>query len=173
MCRCVLSVHTDKLKPFQTRAGQPFDDRATSDERFFRYDDLLIDIMMISDPQYLARPWIYSKMYERVPQGAMAPYLCTPNDEAQRLAGRVPMHLPGNGEQFIDGPVEHGIPVKSALGGSGGMYPEYQDTLKTLPANPTVDQIGRAEQKGYGLTVVKWTSVFLTDFVLNYTGSAS
>jgi hypothetical protein len=143
----VLWVHTDKLKPFQTRAGQPFDDRTAMDERFFRYDDLLVDVMMISDPQYLTQPWIYSKMYYRVPQGSMAPYQCTPNDETALPQGRVPMHLPGNGQHFIDGPVQHGIPVESALGGPQTMSPDYQDYMKTLPANPPVAQIRKAEDQ--------------------------
>jgi hypothetical protein len=57
------------------------------------------------------------------------------------------MHLPGNGRYFIDGPVRHGIPVKSAAGGSETMYPEYQDYMKTLPQNPSVSQIDKEQQK--------------------------
>lgn len=111
------------------------------DERFLPYDNLLIDVMMIPDPQYLSRPYIYSKMYVRVPQGAMAPYQCNPNDETPRPEGLGPMHLAGN--QVVDGPVSHGIPLKAALGGAETMFPEYQDTLKSMPRNPPLAQVRR------------------------------
>lgn len=142
----VLWVHTDKLKPFLTRNGQPLDDRAALDERFFRYGDVLTDVQMISDPQYLSRPYVVSKIYSRVPQGAMSPYQCTPNDETHMPAGFVPMHLPGNGKLFIDGPVLRGIPVQAAAGGAATMFPEYQDYIRALPRNPPVAQIEKAEQ---------------------------
>lgn len=142
----VLWVHTDHLKPFLTRNGQPLDDRTTMDERFFRYGDVLTDISMTSDPQYLARPYILSMLYSSVPQGAMSPYQCTPNDEATLPAGSVPMHLPGNGQLFVDGPVRHGIPLKAAQGGPETMFPEYQDYVKTLPHNPAIAAVEKAEQ---------------------------
>ena len=34
----------------------------TMDERIFRYGDILVDIMMISDPAYLSQPFVYSKL---------------------------------------------------------------------------------------------------------------
>jgi hypothetical protein len=141
----VLWVHTDKLKHYSTRAGQPFSDQATTDERWFRYDDLLVNVMMISDPQYLSRPWIYSKLYYRVPNGTMEPYPCGANEQIDRPKGQIPMHLPGH--VVIDGPVRNGIPLESARGGERTMYPEYQDYMKTLPQNPTLKQVTDAEMK--------------------------
>jgi hypothetical protein len=49
----VLGVHTDHLKAAFLRRtdGQPHDDKTTMDERIFRYRDILVDLMIISDPQ--------------------------------------------------------------------------------------------------------------------------
>lgn len=137
----VLWVHTDKLKHYSTRAGQPFSDKSTIDERFFRYGDVLVDIMMISDPPYLSRPWIYSKLYYRIPNGNIDPYPCTASEQVRREKGMVPMHVPGQVE--MDGFIRNGIPIEAARGGERTMYPEYQDYMKTLPPNPPLDQVLR------------------------------
>jgi len=42
--------------------------------------------------------------------------------------------------------VQHGIPVKSQLGGPETMSPDYQDYMKTLPPNPSVTQIREEER---------------------------
>lgn len=135
----VLWVHTDQLKAaFIARNGLPLDDRSTMDERFFRYGDVLTDVMMISDPQYLTRPVIESKEYWRAPQGIMEPYPCVPNDETPRPQGVLPMHLPG---VFIhDGPVAQGMPLKAAQGGAETMFPEYEDAMQSLAPVPALQR---------------------------------
>jgi hypothetical protein len=141
----VLWVHTEKLKQYSTRVGQPFSDKASMDERFFRYGDLLVDVMMISDPPYLSRPWIYSKLYYRVPNGNIDPYPCTAVEQVERPEGMVPMHMPGHVE--VDGPVRNGIPLEAARGGEKTMYPEYQDYMKTLPPNPPLAEVLKELQR--------------------------
>ena len=144
----VLHVHTDMLKPyFVARNGLPLDNKATMDERFFRYGDVLTDFMIISDPQYLSRPVIESKNYYRLPQGFMEAYPCRPNDEVPRARGIVPMRLPSDYGTPNYGPVSHGVPLRAAEGGSETMFPEYQDAMKTLPPNPALSLIEKAEQK--------------------------
>src|SRR6185312_13164984 len=144
----VLQVHTDMLKPYYiARNGLPLDDRATMDERFFRYGDVLTDFMMISDPQYLTRPVIESKNYERLPQGFMQAYPCRANDEVPRARGIVPMHLPGDTDALNYGPVRSGIPLRAAQDGAQTMFPEYQDYMKGLPPNPPLSQVQKAERK--------------------------
>jgi len=131
----VLWVHTDRLKAaFIARNGLPLDDRSTMDERFFRYADVLTDVMMISDPQYLTRPVIESKEYWRAPDGIMEPYPCVPNDETPRPKGVLPMHLPG--VVVHDGPLAYGMPLQAAQGGAETMFPEYEDVMQSLPPNP-------------------------------------
>jgi hypothetical protein len=144
----VLWVHTDHLKPgyVQRSQGLPLDDKTTMDERIFRYGDILVDIMMISDPQYLSRPFIYSKLYAYIPQGNMDPYPCSVHNQVPAPEGYVPMRLPFYTTNYNDQFVAKGIPLEAAKGGEQTMFPEYQDYLKTLPPNPSYAQL-RAEQE--------------------------
>jgi hypothetical protein len=145
----VLWVHTDHLKEaFLLRSvGLPLDDKTTMDERIFRYGDVLVDIMMISDPQYLSRPFVYSKLYYRIPNGSMEPYPCTPHNQVALPEGHVPMHLPFYNTTYNKQFMSHGIPFEAAKGGEQTMFPEYQDVLKTMPLNPPLSQIEEQQQK--------------------------
>lgn len=144
----VLWVHTDHLKPgfLQRSQGLPLDDKTTMDERIFRYGDILVDIMMISDPQYLSRPFIYSKLYAYIPHGNMDPYPCSVHNQVPTPEGFVPMRLPFYTTNYNDLFAAKGIPLEAARGGEQTMFPEYQDHLKTLPPNPPYEQL-RAEQQ--------------------------
>jgi hypothetical protein len=147
----VLHVHTDMVKAaWVRRNGLPTDDKATMDERFMRYGDILTDVMMISDPQYLTEPMVKSNEFFRVAQGAMQPYPCNQVDEIPRAEGIVPMNLPGYNAMMDEYAVRNGVPVQASLGGAKTMFPEYQDTVKTLPHNPPLSQIEKAEQKVIG-----------------------
>ena len=145
----VLWVHTDHLKAafLQRTDGLPLDDKTTMDERIFRYGDILVDIMMISDPQYLSRPFVYSKLYYRIPQGNMDPYPCSAHNQVPTPQGHVPMHLPFYTVTYNPAFMRKGIPLEAARGGEQTMLPEYQDYLKTLPANPPLAQIEEEQQK--------------------------
>jgi hypothetical protein len=145
----VLWVHTDHLKEafLQRTDGLPLDDKTTMDERIFRYGDILVDIMMISDPQYLSRPFVYSKLYYRIPQGNMDPYPCSAHNQVPTPQGHVPMHLPFYTVTYNEAFMKKGIPLEAARGGEQTMFPEYQDYLKTLPPNPSFAQIEAEQQK--------------------------
>jgi hypothetical protein len=145
----VLWVHTDHLKAafLQRTDGLPLDDKTTMDERIFRYGDILVDIMMISDPQYLSRPFVYSKLYYRIPQGNMDPYPCSAHNQVPTPQGHVPMHLPFYTVTYNPAFMRKGIPVEAARGGEQTMFPEYQDYLKTLPPNPSLEQMEAEQQK--------------------------
>ena len=145
----VLWVHTDHLKPFylQRSQGLPLSDRTTLDERIFRYGDVLVDIMMISDPAYLSRPFIYSKLYAYIPQGNMDPYPCVVSNQLPLAQGQVPMRLPFYTTNYNDLFVNKGIPLESARGGEQTMFPEYQDYMKTLPPNPSFEQLDAEQRK--------------------------
>jgi hypothetical protein len=144
----VLQVHTDMLKSaFIARNGLPLDDMTTMDERFFRYGDVMIDVMMISDPQYLSRPVVMSKVYYRAPQGTMEPYPCEPDEEIPRPQGVVPMRFPGEEAMQQVAAVRTGIPLKAALGGAATMFPEYQDVIKAMAPNPPLADVEKAVQK--------------------------
>jgi hypothetical protein len=139
----VLWVHTDHLKEgfLQRSQGLPLSDKTTMDERIFRYGDVLVDIMMISDPQYLSQPFVYSKLYYRIPQGSMDPYPCSAHNQVPAPEGHVPMHLPFYTNTYNRTFMSHGIPLEAARGGEQTMFPEYQDVMKTLPPNPPVEQV--------------------------------
>ena len=142
-----LWVHTDHLKTgiLQRGSDLPLDDKATMDERFFRDGDVLTDVMFISDKQYLSRPYVNSKLYILAPQGTLAAVPCVPFDEVPRAEGSLPMHMPGYVE--LQGTVGNHIPLKAEQGGSETEFPEYQEVMKTLPPNPSVDQLHQALAK--------------------------
>jgi hypothetical protein len=143
-----LFVHTDLVKAaWIRRNGLPTDDKATMDERFFRYGDVLTDIMMISDPQYLSEPEVKSNEFFYDPNGANQPYPCTPVDEVPRAEGIVPMHLPGQDALVDEWAVRNGVPLAATRGGAATMYPEYQLTMEGLPENPSLGQLQRSEQQ--------------------------
>jgi hypothetical protein len=129
------------------RNGLPTDDKATMDERFFRYGDILTDIMMISDPQYLSEPLVKSNEWFRAADGEMDPYPCSQVDEIPRAEGIVPMHLPGYNAMMDEYAVRNGVPVKASLGGAETALPEYQDAMKKMPPNPPLSQIEKQEQQ--------------------------
>jgi len=145
----VLWVHTDHLKPhyLQRSQGLPLSDRTTMDERIFRYGNILVDIMMISDPAYLSRPFIYSKLYANIPHGNMDPYPCSVHNQVPTPEGYVPMRLPFYTTNYNDLFAAKGIPLEAARGGEQTMFPEYQDYLKTLPPNPPYKQLQAEQQK--------------------------
>lgn len=139
----VLWVHTDHLKEgyLQRTQGLLLSDKATLDERMFRYGDILVNIMMISDPAYLSQPFVYSKMYIRVPHGGMGPYPCNSANHVPQPDGLVPMRLPFYTNVWNPQYMSHGIPFEASAGGEQTMMPEYQDHLKTLPLNPPLEQV--------------------------------
>ncbi|MBI4263293.1 MAG: hypothetical protein HY657_02860 [Acidobacteria bacterium] len=138
-----LWVHTSHLKEhyLQRSQGLILSDRTTMDERMFRYGDILVNIMMISDPAYLSQPFVYSKLYVHLPQGAMDPYPCQAYNHVPMPEGHVPMRLPFYTRVYNRTFMSHGIPLEAARGGEQTMFPEYQDYMKTLPLNPPLEQI--------------------------------
>ncbi|HEX4050090.1 MAG TPA: hypothetical protein VHY19_04345 [Steroidobacteraceae bacterium] len=142
-----LWVHTDHLKSgiLQRGSDLPLDDQTTMDERFFRDGDVLTDVMFISDKQYLSRPYVNSKLYILAPQGTLIAVPCVPFDEVPRAEGIVPMHVPGYVE--LQGTVGTHIPLKTERGGSETEFPEYQEVMKGLPPNPSVDRLHKALEK--------------------------
>jgi hypothetical protein len=144
----VLWVHTDHLKEtYLETDGVPLDDETTMDERISRYGDVLLDVIMISDPQYLSQPLIYSKLYYSIPHGSMDGSPCTAFDEVKNPDGLVPMYLPFYTVGIDRHLSDTGIPLEAQQGGAQTMLPEYQDYMKTLPPNPPWSQLDRMEQK--------------------------
>ena len=57
------------------------------------------------------------------------------------------MHLPFYTVTYNEAFMKKGIPLEAARGGEQTMFPEYQDYLKTLPPNPSFEQIDAEQQK--------------------------
>jgi hypothetical protein len=143
-----LHVHTDMFKRGWTRRnGLPTSDQATFDERFFRDGEILTDVTMISDPEYLSEPLVKSTEYQKAENTNFASYPCREVTEIPRHEGDIPMHLPNQTAVEQDYPVRSGVPLKASMGGAETMFPEYQDTLQKLPRNPPIKQIEQQEQQ--------------------------
>jgi hypothetical protein len=139
-----LEVHTDNVRAaWVRRNGVPTSDRATMDERFFRFDDILTHIMMVSDPAFLTEPMVKSNEFQFIPSSAMEPYPCMPVDEVPRAQGDLPMHLPGDDTDAKEWAQQYHLPLDAAYGGPQTMFPEYQDYLKAHPAAPTPGRSNR------------------------------
>jgi hypothetical protein len=143
-----LLVHTDMFKRGWTRRnGLPTSDQATFDERMFRDGDILTDVTMTTDPEYLSEPLVKSTEYQKADSLNFATYPCREVTEIPRHEGDIPMHLPNQIAVEQDYPVRNHVPLKASLGGAETMFPEYQDTIKTLPANPPLKQIEQQEEQ--------------------------
>jgi len=144
----VLHVHTDNYKRGWTRRnGLPTDDRATFDERFFRDGQILTDVTMVHDPEYLSEPLVKSTEYQKVANTNFATYPCREVTEIPRHEGDIPMHLPNQTAVEQEYAVRNHVPIKAAEGGADTMFPEYQDTMKKLPPNPPLRRIEQQEQQ--------------------------
>jgi hypothetical protein len=143
-----LLVHTDMFKRGWTRRnGLPTSDQATFDERMFRDGDILTDVTMVTDPQYLSEPLVKSTEYQKADNTNFATYPCREVTEIPRHEGDIPMHLPNQVAVEQDYPARSGVPLKASLGGAETMFPEYQDTMKKLPANPPIKRIEQQEEQ--------------------------
>jgi hypothetical protein len=145
----VLEVHTDMLKAaYIRRNGLDTDDRATSDERFFRYGNLMVHIMMVSDPGVLTEPLIKSNNFVLYPNATMSPYPCQALTEIPRAEGAVPMHMPNQIRAGLEWAIRNHVPIEASYGGAQTMLPAYQDYMKTLPPNPPLSSIDKLAAGG-------------------------
>ncbi len=83
----ILAVHTTHLKRAWLRVnGVPQSDAATVDEYFTRHGDRITYVSVVTDPVYLAEPWIRSVDFLRAPRDpASWLYAC---DDAEQIVGR-------------------------------------------------------------------------------------
>lgn len=130
----VLTVTTTHLKEgYLRRNGLPRSDKATLTEHWIRNGDFLTVVTTITDPVYLAEPFIRTTDYELNVHQQIPPYPCGVVQEVDRPKGVVPHHLPGTNPFLSDFANEHGIPMEAAMGGPATMYPEFRAKLRNLP----------------------------------------
>ena len=130
----ILTVHTTHLKRAWLRVnGVPQSDAATVDEYFTRHGDRITYVSVVTDPVYLAEPWIRSVDLVRAPRDpASWLYAC---DDAEQILGRpddvIPSNLFGQYPYLREyRPVAQSAAARRARR-TGDHAPEYLATLAT------------------------------------------
>jgi hypothetical protein len=131
----VLTVTTTHLKEgYLRRNGLPRSDKATLVEHWIRHGDFLTVAAIVTDPVYLAEPFIRTTDYELDLHQQVAPYPCGVVAEVDRPRGVIPHLLPGTNPYLHEFSDDYKIPFDATRGGPETMYPEYREKLKAMPA---------------------------------------
>ena len=127
----VLTVTVTHLKEgYVRRNGLARSDTATLTEHWIRHGDWLTVVEIVSDPVYLAEPFIRTTDYELDVHQQIPPYPCEVVNEVPRLKGTVPNLLPGMNKMVEEFAERYGVPFEATRGGPETMYPEYRKKLK-------------------------------------------
>jgi hypothetical protein len=130
----VLTINTTHLKEgYVRRNGLPRSDKATLVEHWIRHGDFLTVVTTVTDPVYLAEPFIRTTDYELNVHQQVPPYPCGVVVEIDRPRGVIPHLLPGTNTSLYEFSAEFAIPYEATRGGPETMYPEYRQKLKALP----------------------------------------
>jgi hypothetical protein len=133
----ILTVRTTHLKEgYLRRNGLPRSDKATLIEHWIRNGDFLTIVSTVTDPVYLAEPFIRTTDYELNVHQQIPPYPCGVVQEVNRPRGVVPHLLPGTNPSLDEFATLFGLPLEATMGGPPTMYPEFREKLKNLPAAP-------------------------------------
>ena len=129
----ILTVTTTHLKEgYLRRNGLPRSDKATLVEHWIRHGDFLTVAAIVTDPVYLAEPFIRTTDYELDLHQQVAPYPCGVVAEVDRPRGVIPHLLPGTNPYLHEFADDYKIPYEATRGGPETMYPEYREKLKAL-----------------------------------------
>jgi len=144
------SVTTDMKDGVLTRNGVPSSDRESMLLWITRHDELLTVTGIITDPVYLAEPWVQARefIYTKNPPdaGLHYQYPCMQVQEVPELGhGVVPFYMPGKNPSKDDMSKRFHIPQAAVLGAPQAMYPQYREKIKaqyTPPGMCTFDCCG-------------------------------
>jgi hypothetical protein len=134
-----LTTYTTHIKEgFLTRNGVVTSDRTTVGEHYSRHGDTLTITAIVTDPIYLAEPFVVSRSWQlgrNIISEAGSP--CIPAVEVESLQGGVVPSYPPDKNPFINEVHNnYNIPVEAVVGGAFTMYPEYQKELKNKYKRP-------------------------------------
>jgi glyoxylase-like metal-dependent hydrolase (beta-lactamase superfamily II) len=131
-----LAITTTHLKmAMYERHGLFRSDIGTLFERWIRHGDYLTVMLIISDPVYLAAPFIRTRNYELSLSQQLGGYSCTPAAEiANRPQGYVAHYLPDKNPFLKNGTVRYHVPDVAVGGGPETMYPEFEAKIKNPSA---------------------------------------
>jgi hypothetical protein len=127
-----LVAETTHMKAgFVRKNGAPSSDQATLTTRFFRHGNLLTVLAVITDPVYLAEPYVLTKSFEINPV-EMSPVgpPCISTFEGTALNAPVPHNLPEKNPFVDEMSKKYGIPREVVLGYPETLYPEYRAKLR-------------------------------------------
>ncbi len=138
-----LAITTTHLKEaMYERHGIFRSDIGTLFERWIRHGNYLTVMLIITDPVYLAEPFIRTRNYELSLTQQLGGYSCTPAEEiAGRKEGYVPHYLPGKNPFLTNATTRYGVPAIAVVGGPETMYPEFEAKLKN-PSAASVQPTG-------------------------------
>jgi glyoxylase-like metal-dependent hydrolase (beta-lactamase superfamily II) len=128
----ILKAHTTHLKRMWQRVnGVPQSDAATVDEYFIRHGDRITYVSIVTDPVYLAEPWIRSLDFTHTMRDpASWLYAC---DDAEQIVGRpddvIPNHLFGENPYLREYAQLRQVPLLGALGGPETTNPDFLPRL--------------------------------------------
>jgi hypothetical protein len=126
----ILEITTTHLKEsYMRRNGAYFSDKATMKEYMYRRGDYLTLVMILTDPVYLAEPFVQTTNYRYNPNILLQFYPCTVIDEGL-TDRRVPHFLPGTNPYLTEWMKGDNIPETIPRGGVETMYPEFRKSDK-------------------------------------------
>jgi cyclase len=106
-------------------------DIGTLNERWIRHGNYITIMLIVSDPVFLAEPFIRTRNYELSLTQQLGGYSCIPAEEiTNRKEGYVPHYLPGKNPFLTNGTTRYAVPAIGAAGGPETMYPEFMAKLK-------------------------------------------
>ncbi len=132
-----LAITTTHLKmAMYERHGLFRSDIGTLFERWIRHGNYLTVMLIITDPVYLAEPFIRTRNYELSLNQQLGGYSCTPAAEiANRPEGYVAHYLPGKNPFLMNGTVRYKVPAVAVAGGPETMYPEFEAKISNPSAS--------------------------------------
>ena len=132
-----LAITTTHLKmAMYERHGLFRSDIGTLFERWIRHGNYFTVMLIITDPVFLAEPFIRTRNYELSLSQNLGGYSCVPAAEiANRPEGFVPHYLPGKNPFLSNGTERFGLPEVALKGGPESMYPEFDAKLKNPSAS--------------------------------------
>lgn len=122
----VLVVRTTHVKAHWIRRNGVFlTDAATMTERFIRHGNIMTQVMIIEDPNYLSEPLVRTNGTLLLQTGTMNPYPCRYVVEVPREPGDVPSLIPEDNTTSEEFAKQHDLPLEAVRGGAATMYPEF------------------------------------------------
>ena len=132
-----LAARTTHMKVGWIRkTGVPTSDEAIIDWRFFRHDDVLTVLMVLTDPVHLLEPAVVSKSFRVSARPLDYKTPCVPGFEGREPGDSVP-HFAPDKNPFADEFVQfYGLPRDAVLGYQETLYPEYRKKIRATYKQP-------------------------------------